>query len=211
MRFTTIFFDVDDTLYPASSGLWQTIRERITIYMRERLHIPKEDVSALRKKLYEQYGTTLKGLEQHYTFDRKDFLAFVHDVDLKKYIQPDENLRAVLKSLPTKKIIFTNADEAHAKRITAALGVGDCFDGIVDTNRLFPHCKPERPAFEFAMSVAGETNPRQCVMIDDLAWTTKAARELGMFSILAGHKDHGNNADAVLNDWRELKSVISNQ
>ena len=29
MRFSTLFFDLDDTLYPSENGLWQAIKERI--------------------------------------------------------------------------------------------------------------------------------------------------------------------------------------
>ncbi len=62
MRFSTIFFDLDDTLYPSSSGLWKAIKERMNIYMRDMLHIPEDEVPALREQYYKMYGTTLRGL-----------------------------------------------------------------------------------------------------------------------------------------------------
>ena len=52
MRFTTVFFDLDDTLYPSSTGLWAAIRERMNIYMRERLGIPEKDVPQLREQYW---------------------------------------------------------------------------------------------------------------------------------------------------------------
>jgi putative hydrolase of the HAD superfamily len=97
---STIFFDLDDTLYPASSGLWQQIKQRIGLYMRDELNIPTEKVESLRREYFEQYGTTLRGLQQHYTFDMADFLAYVHDVPLTDYIQPNPLLRSVLETLP---------------------------------------------------------------------------------------------------------------
>ena len=39
MKFTTIFFDLDDTIYPHESGLWEAIKARISQYMHEELGI----------------------------------------------------------------------------------------------------------------------------------------------------------------------------
>ena len=61
MRFTTIFFDLDDTLYPSNAGLWLAIKNRMNDYMRERMNIPADEIPALREKYYLQYGTTLHG------------------------------------------------------------------------------------------------------------------------------------------------------
>src|SRR5688572_6973279 len=80
MRFTTIFFDLDDTLYPSSAGLWKNIKERIGIYMYERMHIPQEEVPTLREKYLLEYGTTMRGLQAHHKIDTEDFLAYVHDL-----------------------------------------------------------------------------------------------------------------------------------
>ena len=112
---TTIFFDLDDTLYPASSGLWPKIKARIGLYMRERLDIPADQVDSLRHQLFEQYGTTLRGLQENYQVDVADFLAYVHDVPVANTIQPNPLLGQVLQSLPMRKFIFTNADVAHAR------------------------------------------------------------------------------------------------
>jgi FMN phosphatase YigB (HAD superfamily) len=52
MRFSTLFFDLDDTLYPNSTGLWNAIKHRMTLYMHERLGIPAEKVPQLISKIY---------------------------------------------------------------------------------------------------------------------------------------------------------------
>ena len=43
---TTLFFDLDDTLYPSASGLWEAIRQRMTTYMEERLGFSADEVDA---------------------------------------------------------------------------------------------------------------------------------------------------------------------
>ena len=47
------------------------------------------------------------------------------------YLQPDPELRAAHGSHPGRaKFIFTNADCAHAGRVTKALGLEGLFDGL---------------------------------------------------------------------------------
>ena len=69
MRFTTLFFDLDDTLYPNSTGLWIAIKERMNMYMREQLGIPEKDVPQLREQYFKMYGTTLRGLQARHRVD----------------------------------------------------------------------------------------------------------------------------------------------
>ena len=175
MRFTTLFFDLDDTLYPSTTGLWPAIKGRMNLYMIERLGIPEADVPFLREQYFKMYGTTLRGLQERHNVDKEDFLAFVHDLPLKEYLTPNPILRDVLASLSTRNLIFTNADVPHARRVLAALQLDDFFDTIVDVNAVAPYCKPMPESFAIAMDLADEPDPRKCVMIDDLPRTTRAA------------------------------------
>lgn len=211
MRFTTIFFDLDDTLYPASTNLWSTLKARMNAYMHERLGIPEENIGSLREQYFQQYGTTLRGLQAHYPVDTAEYLAYVHDVPLRDYLTPDPLQRRVIASLPTRNLIFTNADSAHARRVLAQLNLTDCFPQIVDINALAPYCKPMPESFKFAMQAAGESDPRHCVMIDDLPHTTRAAREYGMFSILYGRDGKAADADASFRDWSELPGILERE
>src|SRR6266542_1561718 len=134
MRFSTIFFDLDDTLYPSNAGLWLAIKGRMNDYMRERLNIPVDEIPKLREKYYLQYGTTLHGLKKHHQVNVDDFLAYVHDLPLGNYLTPNPAQRSVIASLPTRNLIFTNADIHHAERVLAALNLRDLFSAIVDVN-----------------------------------------------------------------------------
>src|SRR6185503_16279960 len=107
MRFTTLFFDLDDTLYPSSTGLWPAIKDRMNLYMIERLGIPRDEVPFLREQYFKMYGTTLRGLEERHAVDRADFMAFVHDLPLPSYLTPNPIVREVIASLPTRNLIFT--------------------------------------------------------------------------------------------------------
>jgi pyrimidine 5'-nucleotidase len=209
VQFTTLFFDLDDTLYPASSGLWEAIRERISLYMYEFLDIPWAEIPDLRRKYFEEYGTALRGLEANFPIRREDYLAFVHDLPLRNYIQPDPELNTVLKGLPTHKLIFTNADAAHARRVMDVLEVTQYFHGIVDINDMDPFCKPMPESFQRAMHQADESNPRNCVLIDDMLRNTKAAMTHGMRSILFGSDGNQAGTDAALSRWVDLPKVLN--
>jgi pyrimidine 5'-nucleotidase len=208
MRFTTLFFDLDDTLYPNSSGLWQAIKRRINQFMVDRLGIPEKDAPALRESYFKMYGTTLRGLQARHNVDTEDFLAFVHDLPLADFIQPDPIQREVIASLPNRKLIFTNADAAHARRVLAALNLGDLFEAIVDIHAVAPYCKPMPESFAIAQELADEPDPRKCVMIDDLPRTTRAALEAGMASILYGTEEPTAEASGVFTDWTHLPILL---
>ena len=209
MKYSTVFFDLDDTLYPASTGLWHAIKERMNVYMQVRMGFTLEEIPNLREKYYLQYGTTLRGLQANHEINVDDFLAFVHDLPLGDYIQPNPNLSNIISSLGTHNLIFTNADAAHAQRVLKALALDACFEAIVDVNAVAPYCKPMPESFQIAMHMAGESDPSHCVMIDDLPRTTQAAREAGFFSILFGQDTPHPNADAVLTDWNKLSFILN--
>ena len=209
MNFTTVFFDLDDTLYPASCGLWHAIKERMNIYMRERMGFAPDDVPRLREKYFREYGTTLRGLQANHKMDVDDFLAFVHDLPLRDYLTPDPTLRSIIASLPTRNLIFTNADVSHTRRVLAALELENLFDAIVDVNQVAPYCKPMPESFKIALAAADETDPACCVMIDDIHRTTRAARDFGLFAILYGQDAPHPDADATLADWNNLPALLN--
>ena len=114
----------------------------------------------------------------------------------------------MLASLPTRNLIFTNADSSHAERVLTQLNLRDLFSVIVDVNAVTPYCKPMPEAFKIAMKLAGESDPSRCVMIDDLTRTTRAAKEAGMSSILFGGTAASEDANASLSNWNELTDIL---
>jgi len=208
MRFTTLFFDLDDTLYPSSTGLWFAIKDRMTLYMIEQLGLPEKDVPLLREQYFKMYGTTLRGLQQRHHVDKDDYLAFVHDLPLKDYLKPNPIVRDVIAALPTRNLIFTNADVLHARRVLAVLELDDLFETVVDVDAVAPYCKPMPESFAIAMELADEPDPRKCVMIDDLSRTTRAALNVGMASLLYGCNEPTEDASGVFTDWKDLPILL---
>ena len=208
MRFSTIFFDLDDTLYPSNTGLWKAIKERMNLYMRDIMGIPENDVPLLREQYFKMYGTTLRGLQARHNVDAQDYLAFVHDLPLKEYLTPNPVVREIIASLSGRKLIFTNADVPHAQRVLTTLELDGLFDTIVDVNAVAPYCKPMPESFAIAQELANEPDPRKCVMIDDLPRTTRAALNVGMASLLYGTDEPTSEASGVFTDWTHLPILL---
>ena len=184
MVYTTLFFDLDDTLYPPTAMLWAAIRQRMGTYMVERLNIPSDQVDRLRQHYLENFGTTLRGLQQAYPVDAEDYLHYVHDLPLADFIQPDPRLRQMLLSLPHRRWIFTNADTAHARRVLRVLDLEPCFEGIIDVRALGYANKPQPEAYRQALLITGEAHPETCIILDDAMRNLAPARQLGFTTIL---------------------------
>jgi putative hydrolase of the HAD superfamily len=208
MQFTTFFFDLDDTLYPPATGLWQAIGGRISLYMTERMGFPPKEVVSIREKYFREFGTTLRGLQAKHAVDMDEYLAFVHDVPLDLYIHPNPDVRAAIANIQARKFIFTNADAKHARRVLDAVNLQGLFDGIIDVHSMAPFCKPMPEAFELALKIAGNPERQACVLLDDQARITRAARSLGLYTILVGKDTPGDDADAALLHLTDLPGLL---
>jgi len=178
-----LVFDLDDTLYPAGSGLFYEVGDLIHRYLHERMGFPEEEVAQVRRRYYEQYGTTLRGLQVHHQVDVDDYLRFVHDVDVSHYLQPDLALDAALNSLPQEKVLFTNATAEYAARVMAVLGVERHFRRIVDIYAVDFHCKPSPKAYHTLLETLSARGP-ECLLVEDNLRNLRIGNELGMRTVL---------------------------
>ena len=211
--FTTLFFDLDDTLYPSNSGVWAVIRERITTYMIERLGFSPAEVDETRRNYFATHGTTLRGLmvnhpDQMTPAAIEDFLAYVHDAPIGNYLQPAPALRELLLSLPQPRWILTNADDAHAGRVMEALGVTGCFQGVIDIKALGFACKPTPEAYQKALALTGNPPPERCVFFDDSRRNLAAARSLGFFTVWVGSAESDPAACLSVASLEELPQAM---
>jgi pyrimidine 5'-nucleotidase len=208
MNSSALFFDLDDTLYPNSNGLWEAIRARMTDYLRDPLGFPADEIPELRRIYFETYGTTLRGLQINHSVDADEYLAYVHDLPLEEYISPDPHLHDLLVSLPQRKWIFTNADSNHAMRVLGILGLVDCFDGIIDVRALDYLCKPELQAYQRALALADETDPANCVLFDDSLRNLVPAQAAGFTTVLVGTFETQPGADYSVKKLNDLPQVF---
>lgn len=208
MKFEVAFFDLDDTLYDKQCGLWEAIRNRMSLYMHERLGMSWEVIPTLRRHYFETYGTTLRGLQLHHQVDADDYLAYVHDLPIHEFIQPDPELRQMLLTLPLRRFIFTNSDRDHAKRVLHTLNIADCFEGIIDVRAIHFYCKPEPQAYRLALQIAKVDTPQHCLYLDDSLLNLAAARRLGFYTVLVGQDGLEPQVDLSIRQIKELRQKM---
>ncbi|KAL4587373.1 hypothetical protein LXL04_000242 [Taraxacum kok-saghyz] len=132
VKYECLLFDMDDTLYPMSAGLNFACRKNIEEFMLTNLNIEECEVPSMCLDLYREHGTTMAGLKAlGYEFDNDEFHALVHGTLPYNALKPDPVLRNILLSMPQRKIIFTNADKAHAAQVLSRLCLEDCFEGVI--------------------------------------------------------------------------------
>jgi pyrimidine 5'-nucleotidase len=208
MSFEAMFFDLDDTLYPSTSGIWQAIGVRMDEYIMHTLNIPQLEVKTLRESLFNEYGTTFRGLSTLYGIDARQFLDYVHDIQLDRYIHKDIALIDTMTYYTSRKLIFTNANRAHAERVISILGLQGVFSDIIDILQIHPYCKPLSEAYEKAIAISSINDPGNCVMIDDSPRNLKTAHEMGFFTIQVGTDTRSPYADAAILTLADLPDVI---
>ncbi|KAK1370099.1 Pyrimidine 5-nucleotidase protein [Heracleum sosnowskyi] len=138
-KYDCLLFDLDDTLYPYSTGFADACTNNIKDFMVEKLGIDRTVIPELGNLLYKNYGTTMAGLRAiGYDFDYDEYHSFVHGRLPYENLKPDPVLRSLLLSLPIPKVIFTNADKVHAVKALNILGLEDCFEAIICFETLNP-------------------------------------------------------------------------
>ena len=202
-----IFFDLDNTLYPRSSGLMQAIGDRINLYMIERLEIEPNDVSKTRDHFLKTFGTTLNALRRFYDVDPDEYLDFVHDIPLSRHLQYDPALDQMLERMAARKVIFTNADAKHARRVLTHLGILRHFESIIDIH-LIDFCnKPDRRAYRTALDFAS-ARPEECVLVEDSLVNVIPARECGMTTVMVGEGLHSHGAHHHISRITDLEGLL---
>jgi len=206
--FKYLILDLDETLYPRSTGLMAEIGRRIPLYMIERMGFAPDEAEWLRRRYFMQYGTSLRGLQIENDVDADDYLRFVHDVPVEEYLAPNAALDAMLDRIRLDKVIFTNADAAHARRVMERLGVTRHFSQVIDIRVVDYHCKPDPEAYRRVLDVLGVPGTA-CVMVEDAARNLRPARELfGMTTVIVdGQVAEG--VDYAIGDLMQLEGLLN--
>jgi len=201
-----LVFDLDDTLYPQGSGAWDQVGDRIDLFLHKEMGFPQGKVTALRSRLFREYGTTLRGLQSEYQVDMDRYLHYVHDVPYDDFLSPDPDLDHMLHSLPQRKVIFTNASADHARRVMTLLGVESHFEQIIDVYTVHPYCKPEVEAFHIALAAINE-DPSHCLLVDDSPANLETAQSLGIVTVSIGR--HRHDGSPHIADIKALANLLT--
>ncbi len=175
-------FDLDNTLYPSDSYLFPQICARITAFVQRRMSLDAEAAYALRRRLYLEHSTTLRGLMIEFDVDPDDYLDYVHDIDV-NVLMPNPALDQALAALPGDKVIFTNGTEPHAERILQRLGIRAHFSAIYDVVAANYVPKPDITIYHDMIDQHG-IETEGAVMVEDMAVNLAPAADLGITTVL---------------------------
>jgi len=206
-----LLFDLDNTLYPKSLGIFDLVVERIRNYMEVRMGYERNLALKLRQEYLRKYGSTLRGLMIHQKINPEDYLEYVHDVGVEEKLSPNPALAELLHSIRVKKAIFTSGHRPHAQKVLRCLGIDQCFQQIFDIlfTRFIPKPNPE-PYRQILDHL--RLHGRECMMIEDIPANLKPAKDLGMTTVLVGPGMEGLDGvvDHSIDNILGLENILKN-
>lgn len=199
-------FDLDNTLHNASPHIFPHINRGMTEYLAESLNVPLDEANRLRLDYWQRYGATLSGMMRHHATDPHHFLWHTHQFEqLDRMVVFERGLRAMLRCLPGRKIVFSNAPRHYAEAVLKILGVRHLFDAVYAIEHLRFRPKPEIQGF-LQLLKNERLAATRCIMVEDSAENLRTAKALGMRTVLVSGTDNTKRTP----DWVDLrlKSVL---
>ncbi len=204
-----LLFDLDGTLYTGASGLFTEVGRRIDVWTARALDISLAEAQTLRTRYFHAYGTTMAGLLRHQPeVDIDDYLEYVHEIRVERYLAPNPALGAMLERLPVRKAVFTNAIASWAERILEHFAIREHFTAIVDVRAVDYLGKPKPEAYARALALLGVPGTA-CVFLDDQARNLQAGAEFGMRTVLVrAGQEPGDGVDFAVDTILEAEPVL---
>ena len=185
MKYTHLLFDMDNTLYPASSAMDKGITRRMLECVAEFFHCSIDEAIALRSERIVHYSTTLEWLRSEGLTDIEGFLAHVHPSNEAEELPPQPGLRDFLISLNMPMSILTNAPHEHADTVLEKLGIADLFEAVTDIRDAGFNGKPYPDSYMAALKKVGATI-ENTLFLDDMQKYTDGWVALGGTAVLIG-------------------------
>lgn len=203
-------FDLDNTLHNASPHIFPHINRSMTAYLQKHLQLDEAAADKLRMHYWQRYGATLSGLMRHHGTDPDHFLWHTHQFpELDRMVLREPRLRHVLKRLPGKKVVFTNAPQHYAHAVLKLLKVDGLFDDVMAVEQTRFRPKPDGFGF-MRLLKRHKVKVTQCVMVEDSLENLRAAKRLGMRTVWVNAENKSAPCvDVKIRDVMQLPRVLS--
>lgn len=197
-------FDLDNTLHDANPHIFPAISRAMGEYVARQVGLDEAAAKHLRDHYWRRYGATLTGLIRHHGVDPHHFLTTTHAFldRLPQMLVHEPALRHVLRRLPGRKIVFSNAPRRYVEAVLTLIGIRPLIDGIWCIERLRFTPKPHAVAFRRLLH-RERLDPRRCILVEDTAVNLRAAKRLGMTTVLVSRAARV----PTYVDWR-IKSTL---
>ena len=172
-----ILFDCDGVLYQDLDAVFGQVSKKMTEYISKKLNLDLKVAKELQRSYFHKYDTSLNGLMIHHNIPPKEFLDYVHDIDL-SFLEKDKTLRKELENTNLRKFVFTNGSKEHVKNITTSLGIDDQFENVFDIVDAKYNPKPAAKAFDLMLEKF-KIDPKETLYIEDIAKNLSIGKERG--------------------------------
>ncbi|MET3119152.1 putative hydrolase of the HAD superfamily [Undibacterium sp. GrIS 1.8] len=186
-------FDLDNTLHNASHAIFPAITQNMNRFMADLLGdgVTPADaatVNAARALYWQRYGATLLGLVKHHGVRADSFLHAAHSFDnLTAMIRAERGLARLLRRLPGRKILLTNAPRDYSREVIRHLGLHRHFAAHIpiEAMRVHGHLRP-KPSTQYLRKLVAKQKVRaaDCILIEDTVSNLRAAKRTGMRTAL---------------------------
>jgi putative hydrolase of the HAD superfamily len=180
-------FDLDNTLHDASYAIFPRINRGMTEYVARVLGSDLATASRVRTEYWQRYGATLLGMVRHHGVDPADFLREAHRFDdLTSLIRARRGLAKLLRALPGRKILLTNAPRDYAGQVVRHLGIGRQFSRQVAIEQMWVHrrLRPKPDRLMMRRLLARERVPaHRAVLVEDTLSHLKRYRGMGLRTV----------------------------
>ena len=196
-------------MHDATPHIFPHINRSMTAYLQTHLQLEEAAANELRVHYWQRYGATLSGLMRHHGTKPEHFLWLTHQFpDLEQMVLREPRLRHVLKALPGRKMIFSNAPQHYAQAVLKLLRVEDLFDDLVTVEQTCYRPKPDSFGF-MRLLRRHRIAAAQCIMVEDSLENLHAAKRLGMHTVWvnAGNKN-APCVDVKIRDVMQLPRVL---
>ena len=185
-------FDLDNTLHDASHAIFPAISANMNTYIARVLSIDgvaatQEMIDAARLGYWKRYGATLLGMTRHHGVSAADFLHVTHDLGaLDKLVRAEKGLGTLLRRLPGRKILLTNAPTVYSTEIVRRLKLHNHFSHHVAIEHMHVHGqlrpKPSKLMLRRLLRKHGVAAHR-CILVEDTLANLRTASQLGIRTV----------------------------
>jgi putative hydrolase of the HAD superfamily len=160
-------------------------------YIEEHLRLPEAAADRLRDEYRVRYGATLAGLVRHHNVDLHHFLAqthaFIEGEEGLAHLRGEGRLAYLLRRLPGRKLLLTNAPQRYAQRVVRHFGAHRVLHGSysIETMHVHGRLRPKPSRAMLRRVLARERiHPTSAILVEDNLDNLKSARALGMGTVL---------------------------
>lgn len=144
-------------------------------------------VDAARLGYWKRYGATLLGMMRHHAVCPTDFLRETHDIGpLAALLRAERGLGRLLRRLPGRKILLTNAPTVYSTEIVRRLKLHNHFSHHVAIEHMHVHRqlrpKPSKLMLRRLLRKHGVAAHR-CILVEDTLANLRTARQLGVRTV----------------------------